>query len=73
MTPGHGVYKRLEKLVLLYYTVGDPVELPVDPFDGFCFSRVIYIAEAGREALRTTVTPCPPGGQATELRLSSSA
>lgn len=52
VTPGHGVYRKLEKLGLVYYTEEEPFDLPDDPLDGFSFSRGIYIDDAGREALR---------------------
>lgn len=53
VTPGHGVYRKLEKMGLVFYTVEEPLDKPGDPFDGFTFSREIYIDFAGREALRT--------------------
>jgi hypothetical protein len=53
VTPGHGVYRKLEKLGLVFYTDEEPFDLPGDPLDGFTFSREIYIEDAGREALRT--------------------
>lgn len=52
VTPGHTTYRRLEKMGLVFYTEEEPCDLPGDPLDGFCFSREIYIDDAGREALR---------------------
>lgn len=51
VTPGHTTYRRLEKLGLVYYTDEEPFDLPGDPLDGFCFSREIYIDDAGRKLL----------------------
>lgn len=52
VTPGHSVYRKLAKLGLVYYTEEEPLDLPGDPLDGFCFSSEIYIDDAGRQALR---------------------
>lgn len=54
VTPGHCVYRKLEKLGLVFYTEEEPFDLPGDPLDGFSFSREIYIDDAGREALRSS-------------------
>lgn len=53
VTPGHSVYRKLAKLGLVFYTEEEPFDLPGDPLDGFCFSREIYIDDAGRETLRS--------------------
>lgn len=53
VTPGRGVYRKLEKLGLVFFTEEDPFDLPGDPLDGFSFSREIYIDDAGREALKS--------------------
>ena len=50
--PGHQVYRKLEKMGLVFYTEEDPLNLPGHPIDGFEFSREIYLDDAGREALR---------------------
>ena len=55
VTPGHTTYRKLEKLGLVFYTEEEPFDLPGDPLDGFCFSREIYIDDAGREALRVSL------------------
>jgi len=52
VSPGHSTYRKLEKLGLVFYTIEEPFDLPGDPLDGFCFSREIYIDDAGRDALR---------------------
>jgi len=57
VTPGHTVYRKLERLGLAFYTEEDPLHLPGDPLDGFTFSSEIYIADAGREALRAAIRP----------------
>lgn len=54
VTPGHGVYRKLEKLGLVFYTEEEPFDLPGDPLDGFSFSREIYIDDAGRDVLRSS-------------------
>lgn len=51
VTPGHGVYRKLEKLGLVFYTEEDAIDLPGDPLDGFTFSREIYLDEAGHKVL----------------------
>lgn len=51
VTPGHAVYRRLEKLGLVFYTEEEPLDLPGDPLDGFTFSREIYLDDAGRKVL----------------------
>ncbi len=53
VTPGHGVYRKLARLGLVFYTVEDPFDLPGDPLDGFTFSSEIYLDDAGRKTLRT--------------------
>lgn len=45
VTPGHPVYKKLEKKGLCFYTEEDPME------DGFVFTNEIYITDEGRAAL----------------------
>ena len=51
VTPGHTVYRKLEKLGLVFYSEEDPLDLPGDPLDGFTFTREIYITEEGRSVL----------------------
>lgn len=53
VTPGHAVYRRLEKLGLVFYTIEEPLVHPGNLLDGFIFSREIYIEDAGREALHS--------------------
>ena len=53
VTPGHGVYRKLARLGLVFYSEEEPLDLPGDPLDGFCFSREIYLEDAGRDALRS--------------------
>lgn len=48
--PGHTVYRKLEKMGLVFYTVEDPVEMPGDPLDGFTFTNEVYISDEGRDA-----------------------
>lgn len=57
VTPGHGVYRKLEKLGLVFYTEEEPLDLPGDPLDGFTFSSEIYLDDAGREVLRACSPP----------------
>lgn len=54
VTPGHGVYRKLEKLGLVFYTIEEPFDLPGDPLDGFSFSSEVYVDDAGRSALAAT-------------------
>lgn len=56
VTPGHVVYRKLEKLGLVFYTEEEPLDLPGDPLDGFTFTPSICIDDAGREALRSSET-----------------
>jgi hypothetical protein len=44
--PGHGIYKKLEKKGLVFYTEEDPMD------DGFVFTNEIYITDEGREAVK---------------------
>jgi len=50
VTPGHSVYRRLERLGLVFYTVEDPLDCPGDPLDGFLFTNEVYISDEGRAA-----------------------
>lgn len=52
ITPGHGVYRKLEKMGLAFYTGEEPLNSPGNPMDGFTFSSEIYISDAGIEALQ---------------------
>lgn len=49
--PGLGVYRRLCKKGLLYFTEEEPLDLPGDPIDGFTFTPEVYITDEGRVAL----------------------
>jgi hypothetical protein len=44
--PGHGIYKKLEKKGLVFYTEEDPMD------DGFVFTNEIYTTDEGREAVK---------------------
>ena len=48
VVPGHGIYRKLEKMGLAFYTEEEPFNRPSDPMDGFTFSREIYISDAER-------------------------
>ena len=50
--PGMPVYRTLERMGLVFFTVDEPFDLPGDPLDGFQFSCEIYITDAGKELLR---------------------
>lgn len=52
VTPGHPVYRKLEKRGLVFYTEEDALDLPGDALDGFQFTAEIYLTDAGREALK---------------------
>ena len=54
VVPGHGIYRKLEKMGLAFYTEEEPFNRPSDPMDGFTFSREIYISDAGIEALQAS-------------------
>lgn len=54
VTPGHTVYRKLERLGLVFYSEEEPMDLPGDSLDGFTFTREIYITETGRSVLSTT-------------------
>lgn len=54
VTPGHTVYRKLEKLGLVFYSEEEPLNLPGDPLDGFTFTREIYITDVGRSVLSAT-------------------
>ncbi|MBV7542218.1 hypothetical protein [Acidovorax sp. sic0104] len=56
--PGHTTYRRLERRGLVFYTIEEPFDLPGDPLNGFCFTREIYIEDAGRAALKAGVHQC---------------
>ena len=64
VVPGHGIYRKLEKMGLAFYTEEEPFNRPGDPMDGFTFSREIYISDAGIEALQASqidqLTSSPP-------------
>ena len=64
VVPGHGIYRKLEKMGLAFYTEEEPLNSPGDPMDGFTFSREIYISDAGIEALQASqidqLTSSPP-------------
>jgi hypothetical protein len=51
VTPGHTVYRKLERLGLVFYSEEDPLDLPGDPLDGFTFTREIYITDSGHSVL----------------------
>lgn len=51
VTPGHTVYRKLERLGLVFYSEEDPLDMPGDPLDGFTFTREIYITDTGRSVL----------------------
>jgi len=53
VTPGHHVYRRLERLGLVFYTEEAPLDCPGDPLDGFLFTNEVYISDAGRAARST--------------------
>ena len=50
--PGITVYRTLERMGLVFFTVEESFDLPGDPLDGFQFSCEIYITDAGKELLR---------------------
>ena len=52
ITPGMPVYKKLERMGLVFFTEEEPFDLPGDPLDGFQFSSEIYITEAGKALVR---------------------
>jgi hypothetical protein len=47
--PGLAVYRRLEKLDLLFFTEEEPMD------DGFVFTQMLELTDAGRVALKTRV------------------
>lgn len=47
----HTVYRKLERLGLVFYSEEDPLDMPGDPLDGFTFTREIYITDTGRSVL----------------------
>lgn len=51
VTPGHSVYKKLERAGLVFYTEEEPMAMLGDPLDGFQFTSEIYLTDAGRTAL----------------------
>lgn len=53
VVPGHRVYQRLEKLGLVFYTIEEPIDLGDGSLRDFCFSREIYIDDAGRALLHS--------------------
>ena len=50
--PGITVYRTLERMGLVFFTVEESFDLLGDPLDGFQFSCEIYITDAGKELLR---------------------
>jgi hypothetical protein len=55
VTPGHHVYKKLEKKGFVFYTEEEPMCDPGGELDGFTFTNEIYITDEGRDALSTGV------------------
>lgn len=55
VTPGHGVYRKLEKRGFVFYTVEEPLDSPGSPMDGFTFTNEVYISDEGRNALAAAV------------------
>lgn len=49
--PGLGVYRKLAKRNLCFFTEEDPCDLP--GLAGFCFTPEVYISDEGRNALRS--------------------
>ena len=49
--PGMHVYRKLDKMGLLFFTEEEPLDLPGDVLDGFTFTPEVYITEEGRSAL----------------------
>jgi hypothetical protein len=47
-TPGMPVYRKLERMGLVFFTEEEPFDLPGDPLDGFQFSSEIYITDEGK-------------------------
>lgn len=50
--PGMPVYRKLERMGLVFFTEEEPFDLPGDPLDGFQFSSEIYITDAGKALVR---------------------
>lgn len=50
VTPGHPVYRKLEKKGFVFYTEEEPMDWPGDAMDGFVFTEEIYLTDEGREA-----------------------
>lgn len=46
--PGMGVYKKLEKKGLIFFTEEDPVDDPGSPIHGFIFTNEIYLTDEGK-------------------------
>ena len=50
--PGITVYRTLERMGLVFFTVEEPFDHPGDAMDGFQHSFETYITDAGKELLR---------------------